>query len=499
MLSKTHSYGILGLDAYPITIEVDVSRGLPSTHIVGLPDNAVRESKERVRSAIKNSGFKYAPGRVTINLSPADTKKEGPAFDLAIALGILASSEQISMEALKSFTFLGELSLDGSVLPVSGVLPAAMAMKNSGQALICPLDNAKEAALAQTVAVYPVKSLSQLIYFLEEPSATTPFKMDLRDLKRASPAELDFADVKGQFHVKRGLEIAAAGGHNLLMIGPPGTGKSMLAKRLPTILPDMNMDEALETTKIYSVSGLLKSNGALIHQRPFRSPHHTTSAAAIVGGGTYPKPGEVTLSHNGVLFLDELPEFSRPVLESLRQPLEDQWVTISRANKSLQFPCRFIMVAAMNPSPSGGWNDVQHSTSQMQRYLSKLSGPLLDRIDLHLEVPDLPAHHLMKEMPAESSALIKTRTTRARQIQIDRLGMPNAQMSAKQIKQYCELTTEGRGLLFRAIEELKLSARAYDRILKVARTVADLAGEEKIQTEHVAEAIQYRSLDRKWN
>ncbi|HLF18372.1 MAG TPA: YifB family Mg chelatase-like AAA ATPase [Candidatus Omnitrophota bacterium] len=504
MLSKTYSYGILGLDAYLITIEVDVSRGLPATLIVGLPDNAVKESKERVRSAIKNSGYQYAQGRVTVNLSPADTKKEGPAFDLAIALGILAASEQISLEALSQFAFLGELSLDGSILPVNGALPTALAMRNSSfKGLICPHSNACEAALAQSINIFPVRHLREIIHFLHQPDAIPPFQLSQETLLKHSPSfDIDFSDVKGQLHVKRGLEIAAAGGHNVLLIGPPGTGKSMLAKRLPTILPDMSLEEALETTKIYSVSGLLKGTPALMLQRPFRAPHHTTSAPAIVGGGTYPKPGEVTLSHNGVLFLDELPEFNRNVLEALRQPLEDHYVSVARANKSLQFPCRFTLVAAMNPSPSGRWDDPQTSTYQMQRYLSKLSGPLLDRIDLHLEVPDLPPKDILQQIPSEPSAEIKKRATQARDIQRSRFKntavVTNAQMSHKQIKKHCQLSEEGQSLLRRALEELRLSARAHDKILKVARTIADLAQEENIQTEHIAEAIQYRSLDRKW-
>lgn len=507
MLAKIFSYGIIGLDAFLVQIEVDVSKGLPGTTIVGLPDNAIKESKDRVRSAIKNSGYKYAKGRVTINLSPADIKKEGPAFDLPIALGLLAATEQIPLASLSKYIFLGELSLDGSVNPVKGILPIILSMlEKKPEGVIVPHHNALEASLAGGINIFPVRSLAQTIHFISTPESVTPFMRTVPATITAKSHDIDFNEVKGQSFSKRGLEIAAAGGHNVLMIGPPGSGKSMLAKRLATILPEMSRQESLETTKIHSAVGILQHEEGLITMRPFRSPHHTSSDAAIVGGGSVPKPGEVTLSHNGILFLDELPEFNRNVLESLRQPLEDQCVTISRATKSLCFPAKFMLVAAMNPCPCGWFTDPKKechcSPLQVQKYISRISGPLLDRIDIHLEVPTLPSNELLKTIPAESSVSIKQRTDQARVVQSKRFEgsfiFTNAQMNHKQIKAHCVLNDECKRLLKAAIDQLGLSARAYDKILKVARTIADLDGQEHIQAEHLSEAIQYRYLDRNW-
>lgn len=508
MLAKTYSYSILGLDACLVEIEVDVHGGLPLTHIVGLPDNVIKESKERVKSAIKNSGFSYPMRRVTINLSPANLKKEGPAFELAIAVGILAADEQLDPEAARRFALLGELSLDGSVKGVRGGLPIALGMDHERFAgLVLPLANAREAALSPAVRLVPVDHLQTAVELLHDPDSIRPWSPPPPDCALQGTADtLDYAQVKGQQHAKRGLEIAAAGGHNVVMIGPPGCGKSMLAKRFAGILPDMTPEEAYETTKIHSVMNLLPAGEPLLRHRPFRTAHHTTSAVALVGGGTYPRPGEITLSHNGVLFLDELPEFQRNVLEALRQPLEDQTVTIARANQTLRFPARFILLAAMNPCPCGYLTHPRKAchcrSAQIQRYLARVSGPLLDRIDIHLEVPPVPQEVLASSEPAEDSATIKARTLAARARQSERFaGTPvttNAQMADAQLRKHCRLDEAGEVLLREALEQLNLSARAHDKVLRLSRTIADLAGEECISSPHIAEAIQYRGLDRAW-
>ncbi len=506
MFSKVYSYGVQGLEAYLLTIEIDASRGLPATVIVGLPDNAIKESKERVRSAIKNSGYKYTLSRITVNLSPADTKKEGPAFDLPIALGILAATEQIPPEILEKYIILGELSLDGKIQPIRGALPIAMAMAKHSRfkGLLVPLSNATEAALVGGIDVYGMRDLAEVISFLQNPDLIEPTRIDIPSLmQQTNHYDIDFSDVKGQTLIKRGLEIAAAGGHNCLLMGSPGSGKSMLSQRLITILPDMTIKEALETTQVYSITGLLRPHVGIVTKRPFRFPHHTTSDVALVGGGAHPRPGEVTLAHHGVLFLDELPEFNRNVLEALRQPLEEREVTVSRALKTVLFPANFILIAAMNPCPCGWLTDPKKrcrcSPFQIEKYLSKISGPLLDRIDIHLQVGPLSSHELLIHTPTETSKDIKQRTTRAREIQHQRFKegsiLTNAQLKANQLKEYCGLSDHGRQLLKQAIDQLHFSARAHDKILKVARPIADLANEPDILPEHIAEAIQYRNLD----
>jgi magnesium chelatase family protein len=507
MIAKIFSSAVAGIDAYIVQVEVDIARGLPAFSTVGLPEGAVRESKDRVKSAIKNSGFEFPSHRITVNLAPADIKKEGSAFDLPIAIGILAASDLISSAALSSYLILGELSLNGEIKPIRGILPTALSVKENGfRGLIIPEANALEASVVEGIEIIPARTLGQVSEFLIGSSTIPPVVRNRDQIFSFSPPyPFDFNEVKGQEHVKRALEIAAAGGHNIIMVGPPGSGKTMLAQRLPSILPDLSFEEALETSKVYSVMGLMPDDQALISSRPFRSPHHTVSDAGLIGGGQIPRPGEVSLAHNGVLFLDELPEFKKNVLEVLRQPLEDGRVTISRAITSLTYPARFMLVAAMNPCPCGFFSDPQRECQctypQIHRYKSKMSGPLLDRIDLQVEVPAVKFKELAGQSEGEPSEVIRERVMAARLRQKGRILSKtvfcNAQMGPRMIKKYCPLDAESQRLLEQAMEVLGLSARAYHRILKISRTIADLENSENIRPHHVSEAIQYRNLDRR--
>jgi magnesium chelatase family protein len=495
------------VDAQQITMEVNTSNG-SAFFLVGLPDNAVKESQHRIESALKVNGYKWPGYKLIINMAPADVRKEGSAYDLPLAIGILAASKQMNNIRLNDYLIMGELSLDGTIQPITGALPIAIeARKNGFKGFILPKENAREAAVVDQLDVYGASHIDEVIKFLNEDSVLEQTIVDTRNdfFSNLNDYAVDFADVRGQENVKRAMEISAAGGHNMLMIGPPGAGKTMLAKRMASIIPPLSLHESLETTKIHSVAGTLDKNTALVTQRPFRSPHHTISDIALVGGGQFPQPGEISLAHNGVLFLDELPEFKRTVLEVLRQPLEDRHITISRSKYTVDYPASFMMVASMNPCPCGYYNhpekDCVCSPGVVQKYLNKISGPLLDRIDLHIEVVPVPFSKLTEELPTESSEVVRTRVNKTRKIQEQRFeGMNgvhcNAQMSSSMLRQFCKLDKSSTALLKNAMEKLGLSARAYDRILRVSRTVADMEGANSISPEHLAEAIQYRSLDR---